>query len=90
MLLQILFSNYLDNEVNELMARCIASSQEFFTRYQLQVLLVLVLWQLYVPPQKIIKAFHQMITAGSKFKFKVITLMIILTLCIALVLRHWI
>ncbi len=66
-----LFSSQLDNESNEMMARWISNSQEFFIRYMLQCILVLVLWQFHVSPDKIIKAFHQMVTSGVKTKFKV-------------------
>ena len=39
-----LISSKLDNEMNEMVARILANSQEFFTRFLIQLLLVVILW----------------------------------------------
>lgn len=53
-----MFSSKLDNDMNELMARVIANSEEFFLRFLLQYLLIVVMWQIMLKPERVIKAFH--------------------------------
>eukprot|EP00347_Sterkiella_histriomuscorum_P016017 403354814 len=68
--LMTLFTSQLDNEINEFMARCISNTHEFFMRFILQVLMIAILWQIFFKPRQIIKSFHEMLTAGQKYKFK--------------------
>lgn len=51
------------------MARIIANSQEFFTRYLFTVIMIFILWQLYVPIERIVKAYNEKIALGTKNKF---------------------
>ena len=53
------------------MARSISSSNEFFLRFIMQLLMIAVLWQIVMSPRRVIKSFHQMVAAGQKYKFRV-------------------
>ena len=66
-----LYSGRLDYELTEFIAKSLSNCQEFFTRYLLQIILLMIVFQMYVPPERIMKAFHQILTSGGKTKFKV-------------------
>ena len=66
-----LYSTRVDNRFNEFAAITISSSQEFFTRYALHMVLIITLSQVFLSPDKLNKIFQQTSLSGSKTKFKV-------------------
>jgi uncharacterized membrane protein YobD (UPF0266 family) len=53
------------------LASAFAYSQEFLIRYLLQAMMIIIIYQTWIRPEKIIKAFHKMLASNGKTKFYV-------------------
>mmetsp|Transcript_44378 Transcript_44378/g.32431 ORF Transcript_44378/g.32431 Transcript_44378/m.32431 type:complete len:337 (+) Transcript_44378:1439-2449(+) len=68
--LSLTYLNLSVEPLNFRFAEIISYSQFYYISYLFELILIMILYQLLVSPEKILKAFHQMLSANGKIKFK--------------------